>query len=442
MHHLKWTVALTALAVTLAAAGCAKPQASMGTARLQGGSAHQAGRTVAERAMDAVKGEPKLLIVYTWFDDADPQVIAGAAEAGRRRGAAVVGVAAHRQHAVSAGVGDEAQTVSAVALGGRSLRAEVLAVPDAMDDFRGAAARIANTLARPDSKALILLGDPATSHSQQVDIYTLLTELNRRMPGLPIVGGQGSPSGDLPAIYVNDQPVERGLAAIMLSGEIAVGLASTHNYEVVAGPFAVTEVAPPRTLLTVDGRNVVDVYTEALGVEAGSYDELRPLMGDNPVGYERDGEVWIRYPWPTEDGRAFRNFVTPWRVGDRMYVLTYDADQYLPSARASAAEASAEMTARGTVVEQTICYSGRLVDVEHRPEPVGAMGFYCIGRSSRGDDPGGEVAAITAGVGQDVPVGVVYCSGEICTFDAHTDRAETGYFQLSACTLVIGVPTK
>jgi hypothetical protein len=228
----------------------------------------------------------------------------------------------------------------------------------------------------------------------------------------------------------------------MLGGEITVGVGSAHGYEVVAGPYEVTEVGPGRRLVSLDNRDAVAVYTEALAQANRPVGEIGGNLGTYPLGVRYEDRILVRYPPLSADGRRFEGFSTGFKAGDQAYVLAYDPDRLAPSAREATDQAERNMIDHHTVAEQTICYSGKLVTVEHEPDPVGAISFFCIGRSSRGAGVAGEVAAVESALPAGTPAAITYCAGEICTLDAQTAAAQTSYLQLSACTLVIGVPTR
>ncbi len=243
-----------------------------------------------------------------------------------------------------------------------------------------------------DTRCLILLADPFS-----VPIGGLLDALNDYYPGLPAAGGMAS-AGRTPGSNVllcDGEHATRGLAALALGGDFQAVFTLAQGCRPIGEPLSVT-LAHRNVILRLENSPAteqLEQVIEKLPREMHALLRQGVFMGcaTNP-GKEQygRGDFLIR-PIIGLDQRSGAIALSD-------YVRSGDVVQFFVRDPQTAAE-DLEML---------------LLPHAFRPPPAGALLFTCTGRG-RGlyGYPNGDVTIIRENLGEDLPIGGMFCNGEI-----------------------------
>ncbi len=427
MKRRLWSfVAVVFLAGLLLSGGCqSREMAIAATGRSQADSPRQAGLQAVGQALKSLDGQPPcLVLVYTSIPSADADVIAGGLEAlaaaPKAKDAQMVTITTYKAHTIDRQVPADAQGVSAVALGGDGLQVDVLWQDNVLSNLSQAGKDLGRRLANLRPKAVILLAEDTVSHPWQANrqgvIEDLLTSLGRELGPTPAIGGMAHGGSSGSAVYVGDTRISQGIVGIALSGQIEIGLAVTNGYRSIAGPYRVTAVRDPSTLLELDGSEAMDVYRKVLTQLPEAKDRVQSNVSRIAnISLLRDGRILPTYAHVTEDGKAFHRFPQRFRQGDQVVISQKDTSRHIESAGRAAQEA-----------------------IDQLPEgskPFCLLNFYCIGRAEQIPEQLQQVRDV---VGPDLPSATAFCAGEIGPERLDAPTPGIRYYQYTATTLVLG----
>ena len=243
-----------------------------------------------------------------------------------------------------------------------------------------------------DTRCLLLLADPFS-----VPIGGLLDALNDYYPGLPAAGGMAS-AGRTPGnnvLLCDGQRATRGLAALALGGDFQTAFTLAQGCRPIGEPLSVT-LAHRNVILRLENSPATEQLQQVI---EGLPREMHALVRQGVfMGCAID-------PHKEQYGR-----------GDFLIRPIIGLDQR------SGAIALSDYVRSGDVVQffvrdpHTAAEDLEMLLLPHsfRPAPAGALLFTCIGR---GRDlyghPDGDVAIIRESLGADLPLGGMFCNGEI-----------------------------
>ncbi|HEX7479919.1 MAG TPA: FIST N-terminal domain-containing protein [Polyangiales bacterium] len=121
--------------------------------------------------------------------------------------------------------------------------------------------------------------------------------LGNLAPTVSFVGGSAGDDGEFKRtrVFCNGEESDNGAALLLLDAAVPFVVTKTCSFEPASADFPVTRVdVEKRIVYEIDGRPVLEVYAELVGVAKSALDD-RVFMA-HPFGLMIDGKPWIRSP--------------------------------------------------------------------------------------------------------------------------------------------------
>ena len=252
---------------------------------------------------------------------------------------------------------------------------------------RETGSRLAKQISEKDNHSFIFFADGFNGDADQ---------LCSVLPGSIQMAG-GLSSGDLHTgqSYQMAGPQTGGgaLAGAFLSGNIRIGIGSSHGWNPVGSQFRVTR-SRGFWLRTLDGRPASETYAQLFGYPARdwAFPPLSHLARLYPLGIDQGDQMIVRAPIRVEADGSFR-MNAPVRDG---------VDAYLLVGSRSSCEQAAQQAARQAVQQlqgSKPIFALMLVD----------LAWEMLLKSS----PGAEVHAVQEVLGKEIPIAGGYTLGQI-----------------------------
>lgn len=288
--------------------------------------------------------------------------------------------------------------VSAIALAREVVSTVATAMADLGDGVvpgvAGAVADLERQLGKPlrelnpDRFIGLVLIDGLNGNEEAVNV-----ELGQAAPFLSFIGGSAGDNLEFASTWVamsgrGALPAGAVLAVLELTVPFAV--LKTSSCQPAGRSFTVTRSDPAtRTLYELDGRPVLEVYCEQVGVAKDALDDQ--VFMANPFGVMIDGQPWIRSPMRVvEDGGLQLYCQLPegsWVHIMRTTDLVKDTADAVASLRKRLAESSGSEQIKGAVLFNCILRRLELDKLDRHEEFLGifegipAAGFHTYGES-------------------------------------------------------------
>ncbi len=184
-----------------------------------------------------------------------------------------------------------------------SFRAESIWLPGYAQSAPETAQRLKALVQRTSNpQALLFFADGFTGNIEQ-----LCASLE--IPNVPIVGGLSSGNANTLSTFVLANLFQGGgaLAAMILRGEVRLGVGYAHGWQAVGKQFRITR-SRGFWLRMLDGRPASEAYAQLFGHPARewSFPPLNTLVRMYPIGVIRENETLVRSPIRVEADGSFR----------------------------------------------------------------------------------------------------------------------------------------
>lgn len=238
-------------------------------------------------------------------------------------------------------------------------------------------------------------------------------------PGVPIIGGGAAPQdpmsdagGRTSRQFAGDVVTTDALAILLFAGDLAFSFGVDTGWRAL-GPRATVTRASATTVQEIDGRPAVEFYERWVGV--GQPPIANPLAVFEGPDSER---FYLRTPMAYDREKGAITFYGSVPEGATVQITMAATEQIIEGAKASIVHA--------------------LDDFPAGSRPEAALLFSCATRKFLlGTRAGGEIDLVRDVLGASVPVGGIYCMGEIAPMAmAVTDR--TRFHNATLVSILLG----
>jgi small ligand-binding sensory domain FIST len=245
--------------------------------------------------------------------------------------------------------------------------------------------------APPDTKLILLLGDPFTTPMDDV-----LIAFNQVYSRIPVVGGLASgalrPFGN--ALFLNDQVADRGAIGVALSGRLDVDVVVSQGCKPIWRPFKVIH-ALKNQIYNLDGR-----------APLAWLQDLIPELSESDRDLLRNGLFIGRAIKQEPDNLGRGDFLIRGVMGIDQQSGAISVGDHIQDGETIQFHLRDALTAREDL-------DMMLIPQAFRHPPAGAILFTCNGRGMRlYDYPNGDISIIQRNLGG-TPLAGFFCSGEI-----------------------------
>ncbi len=245
--------------------------------------------------------------------------------------------------------------------------------------------------APPDTKLILLLGDPFTTPMDDI-----LIAFNQVYARIPVVGGLASgalrPLGN--ALFLNDQVLDRGALGVALSGSLDVDVIVSQGCKPIWRPFKIIH-ALKNHIYNLDGR-----------APLAWLQDLIPELPDSDRELLRNGLFVGRAIKQEPDDLGRGDFLIRGVMGIDQQTGAISIGDQVQDGEYIQFHLRDALTAREDL-------DMMLVPQAFRQPPAGAFLFTCNGRGTRlYDYPDGDISIIQQNLGG-TPLAGFFCSGEI-----------------------------